>query len=309
VTRPRLLVLGAGGFLGRHVVDALRAAGTAEVAIASRDPDAAGDATGHRLDLVVADRPAILDVIRAARPDVIVNCSGATRGDLGSLVRGNVTVVADVLAAIAEGAHGARFVHLGSAAEYGAVPVGTPIREDAPPNPVGDYGVTKLAGTDLVLAAGRSGDVDAIVLRVFNPIGAGVPASSVLGRAAAGLRDALAGGVDAIHLGSLDDERDFVDVRDVADAAVAAAFAAGLIGPRIVNIGSGRATRVRDAVTRLGAVAGFDGTIAEDQPVQGAARVRWQQADISAAATTLGWRPRRSLDETIEAVWAGSAVS
>ncbi len=306
--RPRLLVLGAGGFLGRHVTDALRATGRADVAIASRAPagEQPNEVTVHPLDLATADREAVRDVIDTARPDVIVNCSGVTRGDLGTLVRGNVTVVADILAVIAATVPRARLIHLGSAAEYGAVPAGTPIREDAPANPVGDYGVTKLAGTELVLAADRAGDVDAVVLRVFNPIGAGVPVSSVLGRAAASLREALAAGAEQIHLGSLEDARDFVDARDVADAVAAAALARADVGPSILNVASGRATLVRDAVARLAARAGFRGRVVEDQPVAASARVPWQQADIGAARDRLGWAPRHSLDESIEAVWAGS---
>ncbi len=304
MTRPRVLVLGAGGFLGRHVAAALRAADAFHVAVASHS--AVGSDT-HQLDLSTADRVAIEMVIGAARPDVIVNCSGSTRGDPPTLVRGNVVVVAELLAAVAAVAPGRRVVHLGSAAEYGAVPVGTPIREDALPRPVGDYGVTKLAGTELVISAGRAGHVDAVVLRVFNPTGAGAPPNTVLGRAATGIRDALATGERQIHLGSLDDERDFVDATDVAEAVTAAAGLAGPIGARIVNIGSGRATLVRDAVARLARIAGFDGELIEDVPVGAGPRVPWQQADIGAAAEVLGWRPKRSLDESLEAVWAGSA--
>jgi nucleoside-diphosphate-sugar epimerase len=303
VNQPRVLVLGAGGFLGRHVAATLRTSGAFDVAIASRSDAGPGS---YALDLATADRGAIAEVVEEVRPDIVVNCSGATRGDSPTLVHGNVVVVAELLAAIAMGSSRRRVVHLGSAAEYGAVPLGTPISEDTPPKPVGDYGVTKLAGTELVIAAGRAGHVDAIVLRVFNPIGAGAPANSVLGRAAMRMRDALAGGSTEIHLGSLDDERDFVDARDVADAVTAAAGAPGPLGARIVNIGSGRATLVRDAVARLARVASFSGEIVEDGPIGAGSRVPWQQADVSAAAEILDWRPRRGLDDSIEAVWAGA---
>lgn len=303
MNQPRVLVLGAGGFLGRHVAETLRTSRAFDVAIASRSATGPGS---HALDLATADRGAIAEIVDEVRPDIVVNCSGATRGDPPTLVHGNVVVVAELLAAIAVGAPRRRVVHLGSAAEYGAVPLGTPIREHTPPKPVGDYGVTKLAGTELVIAAGRAGHVDAIVLRVFNPIGAGAPANSVLGRAAMRMREALAAGTTEIHLGSLDDQRDFVDARDVADAVTAAARSSGPIGARILNVGSGRATLVRDAVARLARVASFSGEIVEDGPIVAGSRVPWQQADVSAAAEILDWRPRRGLDESIEAVWAGS---
>ncbi|HET9456247.1 MAG TPA: NAD(P)-dependent oxidoreductase [Candidatus Limnocylindrales bacterium] len=308
----RLLVVGAGGFLGTHVRRALAAAAWDDVTFVSGSeaaPAGAAAADGgtgrwHRLDLATADRTALAPIIAAERPVAIVNCSGTTRGDAARLVRGNVVLVGELLAAAADAARGARFVQLGSSAEYGAVEPGTAIDEATPANPLATYGVTKLAGTELALAAGRTGAVDAVVLRVFNPIGGGMTPSSLPGRAAAVLRGALAAGERRIALGSLEDHRDFVDVGDVAEAVVAAAAAPERLGPRILNVGSGRATRARELVAQLAAVAGFDGEIAEDQASSPrSSAVPWQQADISSIASTLGWRPRRTLAQAVEAVW------
>ena len=307
----RLLVVGAGGFLGTHVRRALVAAGWDDVAFVSSSGGApagkaaaAGTGRWHQMDLAIADRRALAAIIAAERPVAIVNCSGTTHGDATRLVRGNVVLVGELLAAIADAGRGVRFVQLGSSAEYGAVQPGTAIDEETPANPLATYGVTKLAGTELALAAGRTGAVDAVVLRVFNPIGSGMTPSSLPGRAAAALSEALAAGERRIALGSLEDHRDFVDVGDVAEAVVAAAAAPGPIGPRILNVGSGHATRARDLVAQLAAVARFDGEIAEDQTSSPrSSAVPWQQADISLIASTLGWLPRRTLAQSIEDVW------
>lgn len=307
----RLLVVGAGGFLGTHVRRAFRTAGLHDVGFVSASAGAAGadaaETVGgrwHRLDLSNADRTSLGAVIRAERPDVVVNCSGVTHGDAVRLVRGNVVLVGELLAAIADGAAGIRFVHLGSSAEYGAVPSGLAIDEATPPNPVTSYGITKLAGTELVVAGGRAGSVDGVVLRIFNPIGSGMTPDSLPGRAASALHGAIAAGERRIELGSLDGHRDFVDAADVADAVVSAATAPGRLGPRILNVGSGRATRARDLVAELAAVAGFEGEITEDDASSPrSSAVPWQQADISAIASVLAWRPRRRLTESIAAVW------
>jgi nucleoside-diphosphate-sugar epimerase len=202
---------------------------------------------------------------------------------------------------------GSRLVQVGSSAEYGAVPVGAMIAEDVPPNPVGTYGLTKLAGSELALAAGRAEEVDAVVLRVFNPIGSGISANTLPGRTVAALRAALTAGERLISLGALDDHRDFVDADDVADAICAAATAAGRLGPRVLNVGSGRATRARDLVTAIAGAAGFDGEIAENRPSSPrSTSVPWQQADIAAIAALLDWRPRRELSESIDALWQAS---
>ncbi len=97
------------------------------------------------------------------KPTVIVNAAGATLGEPADLVRANVIAVEALLASTRDNAGHARFVQLGSAAEYGGGPHGTSLDEQTEPRPAGPYGVTKLAGSELVLRAQRNG-ADAVVL-------------------------------------------------------------------------------------------------------------------------------------------------
>ncbi|HZC41640.1 MAG TPA: NAD-dependent epimerase/dehydratase family protein, partial [Streptosporangiaceae bacterium] len=201
-------------------------------------------------------------------------------------------------------APGIRLVHLGSAAEYGRSEPGIPVTESAPARPVASYGVTKLAGTRLVELA-RSAGLDAVVLRVFNPVGAGAPAGGLPGRVAEQVRQAMAHGSD-IRLGPLDGVRDFVDARDVAGAALAAAARPELPHP-VLNVGSGAGVPARTLVKELLAVSGCTAAVHEDAP--GSARsgqLLWQQADITRARQDLGWRPRRDLTASLSDLWEGS---
>lgn len=264
----RLLLLGATGFIGRHV--AARAA-----------------AAGHE---VVASRT-VPSALSELAPGAVLNCAGATSGTVAQLVSGNVAVVGSLVAALA--GTGIRLVHLGSAAEYGDQPPG-PVREDATPCPVSPYGITKLAGTALVGAAG----LNAVVLRVFNPVGPGSPPTSLPGRLAVELSSSS--GTD-LHLGPLTAYRDFVDVRDVADAMLAAATTDGPL-PAVLNIGSGRAVRIRELADSLAAIAGgVHRIIAEDGKDGG---VSWSQADIRAATRTLGWLPAFDLKTSLHDLWS-----
>jgi nucleoside-diphosphate-sugar epimerase len=127
---------------------------------------------------------------------------------------------------------------------------------------------------------------------------------------AAQIRRAAATGGE-VRLGPLDAFRDFVDARDVADAAVAAALAPSLPAA-VINIGSGSATSVRDLVTGLTAVSGYDGPVIEGDGGTPAARAgaapvarSWQQADISRARRDLGWSPRRDLACSLADLWSG----
>ena len=72
------------------------------------------------------------------------------------------------------------------------------------PRPGGPYGVSKLAATELVLGSG----LDAVVLRVFSPVGPGTPAGSPLGRLAEAMRRAIQAGDGELKLGGLGVQRD-----------------------------------------------------------------------------------------------------
>jgi NDP-hexose 4-ketoreductase len=299
----RLLVIGASGFLGAHVRRRACAAGL-DVITAGRS--ALPDSPGHQLADLAADDPARLAAMLAkVAPDAVVNCAGATAGHPGALVAANVNGTYALAKAMLLAVIPARLVHLGSAAEYGHAEPGVPVTERAAGRPAGMYGATKLAGTRLVDLAAAAG-LETVVLRVFNPVGPGAPETSLPGRLAAGLRRALADGTE-VRLGSLDAVRDFVDARDVADAACAAVTAAALPHP-VLNIGSGRGVPVRAMVNGLAAAAGYTGAVHEDAPGSSrSAEIPWQQADISCAAQDLGWRPRRDLATSLADLWKASA--
>jgi nucleoside-diphosphate-sugar epimerase len=286
----RALVIGASGYLGARVYRTAADAGFEVVT--------AGRRTG--LDLATAGPDAVAALIAGVAPDVVVNCAGATSGDLAALTAANVDGPATLVTALLRLPR-VRLVHLGSAAEYGRGPGEVPVREDEPARPLSPYGVTKLAGTRLV-ELGRAAGLPAVVLRVFNPVGPGAPGHTLPGRAAAELARAVRER-DVVRLGGLDAVRDFVDVDDVA-AAVVVAATGPLPAHGVVNVGSGTAVSARELVGTLVDVSGARVHIEEGG--SGSARsadVPWQQADITAATAAWGWRPRRSLTVSLEGLW------
>ncbi|MDT9695238.1 NAD(P)-dependent oxidoreductase [Streptomyces sp. P17] len=288
----RILVLGFTGYLGGHVVERLRALPGTRVLGGGRASDA-----DHRIDLASADPERLAKTLASAAPGAVVNCAGAVAGDAVTLAEVNTRGPAVLCAALRAAAPAARLIHLGSAAEYGPGAPGVPVTESAPTSPVGLYGATKLAGTAAIAASG----LDAVVLRVGNPVGPGAPATGLPGRVAALLREAG----PVLRLGDLSAYRDFVDVRDVARAVELAVTATGPL-PSVLNIGGGTAVQVREVVGRLAELAGFRGRIGETAPSSArSAQVSWQCSDITAAHDTLGWRPTRTLEESLSALWEG----
>lgn len=242
----------------------------------------------------------MVTLVSEVRPAIVVNCAGATTGSREQLLRANVQVVANLLAALRVGGGPGRLIHIGSAAEYGPTPPGTAVSESWPPHPASDYGDTKLTATRSVLEADwlpvRT------VLRVFNPVGANAPRSTVVGAAVRAMHVAMAEGRDEVQLGALDAYRDFLHVDDVADAIVAAVTRRVL--PPVINVGSGTATQLRTALAMLARLAGYDGLIVESaRSSTRSAEVPWQQADIGLARSALSWTPARTLEQALEAAW------
>jgi nucleoside-diphosphate-sugar epimerase len=247
----RVLLLGSGGYLGRYVAEHLLADPAVQLTALGR-----GDDADVRFDLSDGSPGALTRFLNAVHPGVVINCAGATRGGARELTRHNTVAVATVCESLRRSGCGARLVQIGCSSEYGPSQPGSSTAEDAVPRPGGPYGVSKLAATELVLGSG----LDAVVLRVFSPVGPGTPAGSPLGRLAEAMRRAMQSGDSELKLSGLGVQRDFVDVRDVARAVHAASLSAA---QGVVNIGTGRAVRLREAASVLARVAGFGGTLHE----------------------------------------------
>lgn len=292
----RVMVFGAGGFLGGAICRLLAERGIEHRAFTRSTGD-----PHRRFDLATGHCFALDTQLGLYKPTVIVNAAAATYGNVLELTRGNVVAVQSLLSAMNGHAGNARFIQIGSAAEYGGAPHGTSQDEQAELRPGAAYGYTKLAGSELVLRAQRNG-ADAIVLRSFNITGPGSPPSTLFGRVLRQL-----GTTDTIELGSLEAWRDYVDVRDVAEAVIAVATAEGKLPP-VLNVGSGKATLARDAVHRLVELSGSTTKIVEGQPHAGHAgspadAVAWQQADTSLISKHLGWSSKISLDQSLTDTW------
>lgn len=293
----RVLLIGANGYLGRFVADRLLADPAVQLTALGR-----GDDADVRFDLATGSPGALTRFLDAVHPGVVINCAGATRAGARELTRHNTVAVATVCEALRRSGCGARLVQLGCGAEYGPSQPGSSTAEDAVPRPGGPYGVSKLAATELVLGSG----LDAVVLRVFSPAGPGTPAGSPLGRLAEAMRRAMQSGDGELKLGGLGVQRDFVDVRDVARAVHAASLSAA---QGIINIGSGRAVRLRDAAAVLARVAGYGGALHElDAPsgygpgVPGGHGLQAREHGLAPVRATIG-HPRGDTDAPLPAAY------
>lgn len=298
-TRTNVMVFGASGFIGAHVAATLRR----ENAVTAIGRHIATN-VDCSIDLVRANHADVVNLLRDAVPDVLINCVGATYGGVDELVSGNVVATARLLAAVVAEAPDCHFIHLSSSAEYGDTGE-RPVVETQETLPTSPYGITKLAGTRLVQNAMANG-LRGTILRLFNLSGPGSPPSTLLGNVIQQLRL----GAPAIRTGSLDAWRDYADVRDVANAI---RLVVNRETPPVVHIGSGIATYLRDLVNRLIEISGQLVEVHESVPPSThagtpAATLRYQQASIGLARSALDWKPEISIDDSLVDSWHAAGI-
>ncbi|WP_189312283.1 NAD-dependent epimerase/dehydratase family protein [Streptomyces brasiliensis] len=311
----RVVVLGGTGYLGRRIGEAFHADG-ALVHLVSRSPagDGPADACHVRMDLLTAGARELAGLFGSLRPDAVVNAAGRVwRGDEAEMTAGNAELVVRLTRVLAELPHPPRLIQLGTIHEYGAGTPGAGTREEQEPAPVTPYGRTKLLGTRTVLKAAADDGMDAVVLRLANVIGAGVPAGSFFGRVAAHLGEAarvqaLGEKPGELSLPPLRAHRDLVDVHDAVDAVRAAATAPKAdAGGQVINVGRGEAVPMHALIDRMVDLSGVDLPVVEAVPDPSPRTdVAWQQLDVSRALRLLGWRPRRTLDDSLRDLLAAA---
>jgi nucleoside-diphosphate-sugar epimerase len=282
----RVLVTGAGGFIGRHLVTRLTAE-HAEVTALTRD----------RCDLT--DPVAVRSAVAAARPEVVLHLAAARQAGGGAARAATATVNAVsgmwLVEALPPGCR--TVVRLGSSTEYAAR--AAPMDEHTPLRPRGYFGATKAAGSLLFAAVAAERGIRSCVLRAFQVYGPGdkperlVPA--VL--AAARTRRPLA-------LTGPGMRRDWVWVGDVVDACVRAAVRDDLPPGAVYNIGTGVQTANEDLVATAERVTGRRiHTLPGAHPGRGWDTGDWV-CDPSAARADLDWKPGVELADGLARCWS-----
>lgn len=296
----RVVLLGGTGFLGRELLGAFAAAGATTLSVSRRG----GGAGGHALDLATATPGELAGLCAGFGAHTVVNAAGAVWGVTEERMRLlNADLVDRLVAALVPLPGRPRLIQLGSVHEYGPGALGAATDEEWEPAPVTPYGQAKLQASEAVLRAARTVGLNAVVLRVANVCGAGAPHGSLLGKVGAQLAD----GAEELRFGPLRARRDFVDVRDVAAAVLAAAAAPeDTVRGQVINVGRGEAVPVRELIDRLAALTGRPVSIVEQDAPGGRADVEWQRLDIAKARRLLGWEPRHDLQESLRSLLAAA---
>ncbi len=299
----RYVVTGAAGFIGSHLAEALAAAGHDVVGVdcftdyydpAEKEANARG-LDVRRLDL--AEDPLDLDGVAgvfhlAAQAGV---CSFG--GVFALYLRRNLLATQRVLEAAS--AAGVRVVFASSSSVYGDAET-YPTSEDARPEPISPYGITKLGCEHLARAYAAGFDLDAVVLRYFTVYGPRQRPDMLFRRVCDAL---LAGGSFELYGGGAQ-SRSFTEVGDVVEATVAAMERAP--AGAVYNVGGGDEASVLESIALLERLSGRTLDVRAGDAAKG--DVRRTKADVSRIRDALGWAPRTGLEGGLGRMWSWASA-
>ena len=173
-----------------------------------------------------------------------------------------------------------------------------PIKEDHPQEPDSPYGASKLAAEKMCLVYNKLYGMHNICLRYFNVFGPH-QRYDAYGNVIPIFANRLLNHNPLLIYGDGEQTRDFVNVHDVAEVNIAAAFSNNVEG--VFNIGSGTRISINRLAELMKQIAGYD--VPEKHGPQRPCDVRDSPADISAASKKLGYVPKIAFAEGLEEYW------
>jgi UDP-glucose 4-epimerase len=314
---PSILVTGGAGYIGSVTVERLARAGRRVVVLDDLSK-------GHRSAVIegvplivgdVGDRELVGRALREHRVESVIHFAamslvGESMERPGDYYESNVVAGARLLDAMAE-AGVQKIVFSSSAGVYGE-PESVPISESHATRPVNVYGDTKLAFERVLDWRSQATGLRSISLRYFNAAGASErfgedhrPETHLIPIAlgvAQGKRDRLTVFGDDYDTPDGTCIRDYIDVRDLSDAHIAALAALDEGRSGIYNLGNGEGWSVLNVIDAVARVT--DRPIPREVGARRGGDPARLVASSSRAERELGWRPaHHELGDMIEAAW------
>jgi GDP-4-dehydro-6-deoxy-D-mannose reductase len=281
-----ILLTGATGFVGRHV---------------------RARAADRRLDLVASsgdlrDPANARREIERSRPSTVIHLAAPSRGSERpwDALFDELRMAESVLSAASDVAPGATILIPGSAAQYGFTPE-RPVRESETLAPVGGYGTIKCALELVATSATFAGEAKVVWARSFNIVGPGQGVDAPVAAWASQIAELERAGGGVLRTGTLDVIRDFLDVRDVADAFLDLACS-DFVG--VVNVGSGVGVNLHDVVRSLVTLASVPIVVEPDPALSRRLDPKHVVADVTKLHEVTGFSRRVGLQESLIAVLA-----
>jgi GDP-4-dehydro-6-deoxy-D-mannose reductase len=297
-----ILITGAAGFAGSHVVEAL---GGSEDVVgwthhAPPPQEIARLARWQRVDLLNPSE--VREAIARLKPSSVIHCAGAPNvahswRDTVTPLSANVLATHHLFDALSRTGTACRVVVTGSGTVYAASTAA--LTEESPIAPSNPYAVSKLVQEQLAFRAAHEDGVDVIVTRSFNHTGPRQSAAFAAPNMARQIALIEAGRAEpVIRTGNLDAQRDITDVRDMARAYIALLRRG--VSSTLYNVSSGTTRVMRSVLDALVARARVQVRVETDPALMRPNDTPVVLGDPTRLREATGWRPEVSFDQTLD---------
>lgn len=302
-----ILVTGAGGFVGPHLVAELLGANHKVSAIDRDVSRLAGLPLAHCEPIDLYDEPGLRRALTDWGADSIVHLAGWSHvgqswKNPAEVIRLNVATTALLYSFASEVfPRGGRFLFISSADVYGqAKAEDLPLDENSETRPATPYGLSKLAAERLLLMQRIQSSVELIIARPFNHIGPGQSPTFVTPGFARQIAEIEAGRREVVMHGNLEPRRDFVDVRDVA-RAYRLLLEKGT-DREIYTISSGQSHSMESLLLKLFALSGRPPAMRIDPTLARPVDVMNLQGSYDKLLGHTGWKPVYTMEQSLRDV-------
>lgn len=298
-----VLITGISGFVGHFLTRELLAAGH-QVAGFDLSADHAPEGITAMATGSITDQTVVTEAVAAIAPDACIHLAGIASPPVGRLhpelmLSTNILGTAHILEALREKAPGARFLLASTAYVYGNQQTDNPVDESFPLRPNGIYAVSKAAADLMTLAYARDYGMHTMTARAANHTGPGQNADFVVPAFARQIAAIAAGENQPIHVGNLESERSFMDVRDVV-RAYRLLIESGEAG-RAYNVAAPDRVPIRWILETLADIAGVSPRIEQD-PDKFRPTDRTPVLDTALISRDTGWNQQFALRDTLREI-------
>ncbi len=296
----RVLITGAGGFVGRYLVRHLLECRDEVLATDLNANTSPAECPVEELDVCSPD--SVAGILNSFKPDVIYHLAGLTfvpeaEANFEAALKANVLGTNSIFRMAYLIERPCTIVFVSSAGVYGKVdPKDLPVTEETPVAPTDNYSLSKAFAELVANRYARRKSPRCVIVRPFNHIGPGQGSRFVASAFALQLaRIAKGKAPPAVKVGNLEAQRDFSDVRDIVRAYRMSAER----GSGIYNLCSGRPVAIRTILDQLIEVSGLDVEVVQDPERMRGPEVPVLYGSFEKSQRELGWRPEYALQDTL----------
>ncbi len=304
----RILVTGANGFVGQHLISAIEAAGHEPLL---HDISFSNTPQHRHWTFDLCDREAMSSALKESKPDACIHLGAISYvpdgiNDPATMLNVNVSGTVNILDAVREHTPDTRVLFISTSQVYGTHPHPTPIKEDDRLRPTSLYAMSKAAADVAALGYADAHGLDILTVRPGNHTGPGQAPPFAIASFATKIKAALDGKSDCIHIGNLESERDITDVRDVVKAYLLL-LKSGQTGLSY-NVSSGVHMKMSALVDQLCETAGI---FPERRIEQSLYRPTDQspRLDSTRISEHTGWKPQVETSDTLRDIYMATVNS